>query len=488
MLTEKDYERAAEIETDCRIRDKFEDSRFGDVFILEVGKSSKKIIMKEKVFHSKNDAGDEIQALKKRMTYQHENLLSLLDFSTKVVKGYCSSTFHIKIYFEYPDLDLDKELRRRSKSNIIGLNSFEMTHLLYQMVLAGAEIHAHDTIHGDINPRNIEMDNPEHFKLVECFGNLASLQGKSLERLKTGGDTFSAPEVYLKNVMAGNVGSRAGKEVDYQTADVFSLGMVLLRAGSENGLQAVYRQNGTIDGSRLEQLKERFSERFQGNNLLISTTFAMLCLDGNQRPNNFREVRSNLLPYDAVMNSIVVEKKKMENDQGHGAYEHYVNENQWEKDWVEDYNAPHVDMNYLGQSGREADSYYSNGNSHHHGINETPAFRTVQNNSFNSQHSNIYQSSQYDQTNLPPNMNPQIDQSAFNPLKSGLLKNRNTQQPNNKVFTNNQNHMDYYIPDTPMQQNRQSLSHSQYTSADLNSQPHLPYNSGTTYQANGQRY
>ena len=87
MLTEKDYERAAEIETDCRIRDKFEDSRFGDVFILEVGKSSKKIMMTEKVFHSKNEAGDEIQALKKRMTYQHENLLSLLEFSTKVVKG-----------------------------------------------------------------------------------------------------------------------------------------------------------------------------------------------------------------------------------------------------------------------------------------------------------------------------------------------------------------------------------------------------------------
>ena len=333
-LASQEFEKSSAIEKDLRVLQKKDDIRFGEVHIIESGRETKKILMKHKFFGSKQELGSEIIFAKTRLSFSHENLITFLDYSTGKDSGFCSSVHWMKLYFEYPDLDLEKELLRRARNNIIGLNSHELTHLLYNLVQAGAMLHSKGFAHGDINPKNVEVDRPDCYKLVEAFGSLAKPEEQAYTRAKAGAAIFMSPELYSLHMYSNpKVAKTPVTTQMLKTSDCFSLGFTILFASCDKSLQAFYKPNGHVDIDLLEEYKRSFAQRFPTNKLLTSTVFALLEVDPAKRAKNLQEVEAQLLPYDVVKQSIQQELLDLADTQQDG-YASYVQQQEWEHDWV----------------------------------------------------------------------------------------------------------------------------------------------------------
>ena len=272
-LTSADFEKVASVETNFTPLKKVDDPRYGNVTIIQIPGNQRKLMCKEKVFSSKKELEQEIYAVKKRIAVGNSNLLHLIDYSTGSRSDFCSSFYWIKLYFEYPDHDLQQELRRRAKFNLVGLNADELTHMLYQISDGGAFLNSHGLVHGDICPETIEMDSPERFRLVEKFGDMSRPDMIQHTRHWAGAQTYPAPEVYNK-IRAGNYKAPKGDFVataDHMKADVFSLGMTMLFAGTGENASGIYNKKGPA--TNIEVLERIFRDYKGGRNQIYPVDF-----------------------------------------------------------------------------------------------------------------------------------------------------------------------------------------------------------------------
>ena len=361
-LTAADYDRVASVEKDFKILKKFDDPRFGNVAIIEQPGNTRRLMMKEKVFNSKADLTAEIEAVRRRIAVHNSNLLPLVDYSTGSRSDFCSTFYWIKLYFEYPDHDLEQELRRRARYNIVGLNGSELTHMLYQVSDAGAFLNANGFIHGDICPETIEMDNPERYRLVEKFGDLSRPDLIQASKLWTKADIYAAPEVHGK-IRSGTFKPAKVFAVndEMKKADVYSLGLTMLQAGTGQNVQSIYSKQGPANIEVLARLKNAFFERFgQENNLLATTVASMVEVNPASRP-FFHQIMANIPPYNDVRAHLDQERARggsrnsvlpATNPNGHSqsgihsmyssnlykggdAYQEYIKSNAWETGWGE---------------------------------------------------------------------------------------------------------------------------------------------------------
>lgn len=335
-LDAKEFDKRSQIETNFKILKKYEDPRFGRVAIIEVPGNNRRLMCKEKIFNSKSEATNEIITAKKRLQAYSPHLLALVDYSTGVRSDFCASFYWMKLYFEYPDNDLEMELRKREKSSVIGMTSFELTHLLYNSILGGAELHKRELYHGNICPRNIEMDNPQAYKLIERFGDLAMPEVSSYNTIKRGAETYASPEFYAYTAK-NNLGKNRPALGAMQQSDVFSLGATLLHCGNDDSIQKIYDKNGGINTQNLQEAQQAFAQKFAGNNLLVSTVMAMTNLDNKARPASFVQMLGILPPYNVVTNKLTQSQSQLNQSAN---YSQYANTAQWEKNWVPASNLP----------------------------------------------------------------------------------------------------------------------------------------------------
>jgi hypothetical protein len=344
-----DFNRKSKIESDFKVLKKYEDSRFGPVTIIEVPGNSKKLMVREKTFNNKNEIVAEINAAHRRLSIGDNHLLAFVDYSTGSRSDFCSSVYWIKLFFEFPDHDIDSELRRRTRDNLQGLNSSELTHLLYQTIHAGAVLNRSQLYHGDICPQTIEMDSPEFYKLVERFGDLTQPEEFQQTRIMGGGEVYSAPEIYSRIKKGKGKTSIKGTlpAKSMMTADIFNLGMTVLHAGTDEGVQSVYNPDGSMNLEVLEKLKSQFARKYPENNLLVTTIYAMLEQDPARRPPDFITMESELPPYSVIMEALEFERRNSQQGyrpqaagpQGYPqgsqqAYTQYVNKAAWEQNWT----------------------------------------------------------------------------------------------------------------------------------------------------------
>ena len=300
-----DYNRKSKLEDNFTLIKKFTDARFGPVSIIQIPNNSRKIMVKEKVFNSKQELTNEIVAVKRRLGMSNINLLNILDFSTGDRSDFCSTFYWIKLFFEFPDHDLDQELKRRARFNIAGLNGDELTHMLYQVSDAGAYLNANGMIHGDICPQTIEVEGADRYKLVEKFGDLARPDDVQAIKIATKSDIYAAPEVYARNAVgvkriAPNPKNQMAASAGAAKADVYSFGLTMLQAGVDHSLQGIYSPQGTINGNVLETAKQQFVSRFGKDfNLLVTTVMAMLEPNPEARP-DFQSITRNTPAYSDV--------------------------------------------------------------------------------------------------------------------------------------------------------------------------------------------
>ena len=346
------FNKKSNIEENFKILKKYEDGRFGLVTVIEVPENKKRLMMREKTFNNKTELTTEIIAAHKRLGIYDKHLLAFVDYSTGSRSDFCSSVYWIKLYFEFPDHDIGTELRRRTREGLLGFNSSELTHMLYHTIIGGAALHNAELYHGDICPETIEMDNPEYYKLVERFGDLAQPEEFQQTRIMGGGEVYSAPEIYSrikkgkgKTAIKGTIPAKA-----MMTADVFNLGMTLVHAGIDEEVQPVYQTDGSINGEALEKIKSKFSKKFPDNNLLVTTVYAMLEQDSNRRPSDFATMKKELPPYEIICQALEQEKQKSQNHlnsnnqfafgqsnppSANDAYNQYVGSTKWEQNWTQ---------------------------------------------------------------------------------------------------------------------------------------------------------
>ena len=328
-----DFNRKSVIESNFKPLKKYEDSRFGQVTIIEVPNNHKKLMVREKTFNNQKELETEIRAAERRIAIHDPHLVALVDYSTGSKSDFCSSVHWIKLYFEFPDHDVEQELRRRNRDNIVGYTGAELTHMLYQTIHAGAVLNKGGMYQGDICPQTIEMDSPDSYKLVERFGDLASPEEFHQAKIMSGGEVYSAPEVYArikqgkgKTALKGSLPAKS-----MMTADVFSLGMTILHAATDDGVQSVYQKDGQINVEVLEKLKSKFSGKFPDNSLLVSTVYAMLEQDSTRRPPDFVTMEKELPPYAAILPALEAEKRRIAIQTP--GYNQYVSQAAWEQNW-----------------------------------------------------------------------------------------------------------------------------------------------------------
>jgi serine/threonine protein kinase len=375
QLKSEDFERVSKIEKDFTPLKKMDDPRFGHVTIIQVPGNQRKLMCMEKIFNSKKELEEEIIAVKRRVGISNPNLLNLVDYSTGNRGDFCATFYWIKYYFEFPDHDLQQEIRRRAKYNLIGLNSEELTHMLYQISDGGAFLNSHGLIHGDICPEIIEMDSPEKYRLVEKFGDLARPDLIHQTRLWSGTTTYPAPEIYSKIITGSHIAQKGvfNASTELMKGDVFSLGMTMLVAGTGQGVADIYNKKGPpIKIEVLDKLKTIFYNRFSSDNILLATTvLSMVELTPEARP-NFDTILTQNPPYMEVkeffdqqkalgqkrfdhMNASNTQSNSGFNggvhsmyatnlNTGPDTYQQYVSSNPWETEWanpqVMGYNRP----------------------------------------------------------------------------------------------------------------------------------------------------
>lgn len=175
------------------------------------------------------------------------------------------------------------------------LSDSELTHMLYNIVDAGAHLQKNGISHGDITPYNISVESPSSYKLMENFGDLARPQQSQQEKILSSKNHFTSPEKY-KNILSGNVNA----PINPSKNDVFGLGASILEVGNASSLKDIYNPDGSINVQILEQHKGEFAKKHQAqNNLLVSTVHSMVEVNPVNRP-DFIEIQQQLPSYNEV--------------------------------------------------------------------------------------------------------------------------------------------------------------------------------------------
>lgn len=174
----------------------------------------------------------------------------------------------------------------------------ELTHLMYNMVEAGAYLQENGQSHGDIRPSQILLTKNGTFKLGDRLHDPSPSPTNQFNNIVAGRDLYMSPILFnaLKQHKF-NVSHNAFK------SDVFSLGMTILEAGLMKLFSDVYPDNNKsteINEHDLQENIDEFSRKFQDNPLLVTTVSKMLEVKENNRP-DFINIKGAIPSYSEIL-------------------------------------------------------------------------------------------------------------------------------------------------------------------------------------------
>lgn len=95
--------------------------------------------LKQLIYVNEGELVTDLEALKTRMGVEDRYLMTILDFSTSKESNFCQVVYYLKIYFEYNPVSA-RELSARKKSTGLSLSDVELTHMVYNVISAGAAL------------------------------------------------------------------------------------------------------------------------------------------------------------------------------------------------------------------------------------------------------------------------------------------------------------------------------------------------------------
>lgn len=304
LLKDADYSKASQFDKNFRQIRTLNDPRFGDIHILQNPQSRQVVAVREKKITDKAETGRQIIAARNRLALKNPYLVNLLDYSVTKQSELCSSFYIIKYYFEYPRTDLRKYYLDKEKAGQ-GLNSAELTNILYQQSQALGYLQSQGTAHGDLQPLYIGWDpEKQESRLIdksESLTNDAAIIQAQKNRLISGQPLYMSPTLF-SNLKKGNTKF----QFDRNKEDSFALGLLLLEAGNGHSIQNIYdAKAGQINQGALSQHIDEFNRKFGGqNSLLVSHVSSLLNTNEAARPSPV-QVQGSLPPFEEVKSRLV---------------------------------------------------------------------------------------------------------------------------------------------------------------------------------------
>lgn len=276
-LPEADYTKTSQYEQSFKLLRKVPGSPFGEVTLLSNPATQEQVIVRERQFHNKADAGRAIAAARARIATQSPFGLRLLDYAALKQSELCSTLYVIKQFWESPGQDLRREALSR-KGTSTPFSDAELAYILFRLAKANPTGQ-----HGDINPANVAFDRATGAaRLIDRADELPSAQRTiSLQKARVAAKQplYQSPKMY-ENLQRGNL------KLDFSgdKEDAFALGLVLLELGNLRPVSNVYdAAKKLFSVAGLEEHLNAFKARYAANGFLCSAVEALLRVDEAQR-------------------------------------------------------------------------------------------------------------------------------------------------------------------------------------------------------------
>lgn len=272
-------------ESNYKFLGKRHDPRFGDISILENTRNKSRIMLKEKMSGDKSQFHKDIDMARQRNLLQNENLHHMIAWSTVTKKELCSTTYYVRMFFNYPSSDLRNEVaEHKKKKEFLSDNTLSVA---TSNALHGLDyLHIQNLAHGDIRPQLISAEkvgnvsNPNQFKLLDRLSDPSMIERAQINNVVNNKELFMSPQLYKR------INTRGKKKPPYnrQKNDLFALGMSIISAGNAKSVKNCYKRGGDFDKIKLKEHLEAFRNRNSTNYSLCNVVTNLVEYEEDHRP------------------------------------------------------------------------------------------------------------------------------------------------------------------------------------------------------------
>lgn len=279
-LAAEEYNKQWEQEKNFKFVKRVNDPRFGEVTIVKNPSTNQVLMVKEKMVTSKAAATSDIKELKSRMALNHPNMMRMVNYTTSIKKGLCSTNYLSRAFYEFPRTDMSREVLDKKK-DLAEFDDRQLTHMTYQSLYGLGNLHSREMAHGDIRPNLIGYDrNANQYQLLDRFADPTPIERCQTNNIVRNKDLYLSPQLY---------GKLKGKDkkatFNKQKNDMYALGMSVLNTGTQDSVKDCYYPNGTMNQKKLDSHLEEFDQKYKQNNpVLCHTVRRLLDQDENTRP------------------------------------------------------------------------------------------------------------------------------------------------------------------------------------------------------------
>ena len=149
-LSKEEFSKVNTFDKEYKVYKKLNDPRFGDILLIKNDHSEELLLCKEKVSNTESEAGKNIVAAKRRMSFNHPHLQKFYDYSANTKSDFCSTHYLTKGYYEWFPNDVRRALEKRRGNN--RFTHEELTHMAYQVLDALAFLHSNGATYDDVRP------------------------------------------------------------------------------------------------------------------------------------------------------------------------------------------------------------------------------------------------------------------------------------------------------------------------------------------------
>lgn len=296
-LRDEDFNKTSNYDRTFKQIKKVNDPRFGEALLYQDPNSRQQLIVRERKYNDKTEAGKAIMAARARMANQNPYQLKMVDYSATKQSELCSTIYVVRQYWEAPANDLKREFQTRMTANQ-PFTEAELSNILYQTVKADSL-----GLHGDIGPINMTYDRSNgNVRLIDRSDEIPSPQRTvNLQKAKI---ISSSQNLYQSPMMYSNLKKNNLKfNYDPTKEDAFALGLTMLELGNLKSISNIYNPAAKeVDRNALAAHLAQFRTRYPNAQGFLNTTVDGLTrYDENQRV-SIREVDANL-PSEAEFRS-----------------------------------------------------------------------------------------------------------------------------------------------------------------------------------------
>lgn len=271
-IDERDLSRTSDLEGKLTLIRPERHPLFGSIQVWKTQNGSL-VMSVDSMFPSKDQAMKEAGRLRKRLSRNIPNLMKMLDFESKELKGWCGTAYTFRSFYEFYPRDLHTEtvLRGRKKAYY---SHWDLTHILCLFLTTLNSIHARGEASLDLRQCCFARSGsgPGRFVLLEPLGERPIRRNKNARGIE-----------------------------DLSKVDVLNLAFALVSFGNlEVTPQSSKNQ---MQNQNISASFKSFKERYESENpALVEILSDMLNPKEDARPTAF-EAFSGLPPYEEIIGS-----------------------------------------------------------------------------------------------------------------------------------------------------------------------------------------